>query len=423
MTLRWMKISWIALLLAAPVTALAQDSTQPSRGQMLNPVAIVERIQQRVEQMRLSPMQSTRADSILNAAMEQAEELNQQIRDLPPDEKLQRVLAFREDLRSKLAEVMPRAFADSGPGFGGGQVLAQIQRIGQAMYQLNLSGDQAAQAKQLFVTLRTKLLALHPFRQTGPGVRAQVQALVQDFQSQLNGLLTPDQQQQFTQLMRHSAGNNNQPTGPPPPPLDATPSGNNPFVKDNSQAPDDSKDQQAQSEEPTDSTPPAPSDATLPDHIRLENLDYSVVDLMNFKNHILVLEFGSVTSPTFRDHIAAMDALAQKYAGDASFFIVYTKEAHPADGWDVPRNQDDQIAVRQPIDNLDRREIARKTQAYYQISIPILVDDDKDTASKAFNGFPNATVVIGRDGKVIARQQWNDPTDLGQIIERAIGGK
>jgi len=43
-----------------------------------------------------------------------------------------------------------------------------------------------------------------------------------------------------------------------------------------------------------------------------------------------------------------------------------------------------------------------------------------DAASNAYGGFPNATVIIGRDGSIVARQQWTDPSGLPRLIDAAV---
>jgi hypothetical protein len=54
------------------------------------------------------------------------------------------------------------------------------------------------------------------------------------------------------------------------------------------------------------------------------------------------------------------------------------------------------------------------------ITLPIGVDGMDDAVSKAYGGFPNATVVIGRDGRIAGRQQWTDPSGLPRLIEAAL---
>jgi len=78
--------------------------------------------------------------------------------------------------------------------------------------------------------------------------------------------------------------------------------------------------------------------------------------------------------------------------------------------------------VHQPTDIETRMDIAEKAKTYLHISIPLLVDDLEDTAAKAYNGAPNATVILA-GGNIVARQQWTDPSGLPRLIDDALGDK
>jgi hypothetical protein len=51
--------------------------------------------------------------------------------------------------------------------------------------------------------------------------------------------------------------------------------------------------------------------------------------------------------------------------------------------------------------------------------VPVALDDMNDTALTAYGGAVNGAVVIGRDGRVAARQRWFDPHTLRRHIEQA----
>ncbi|HUB24892.1 MAG TPA: deiodinase-like protein, partial [Tepidisphaeraceae bacterium] len=375
-------------------------ATQPTAAaeQGIDPVLQVLRLRAQVESASLPAGLSTRADSIFNAAIERAETLKSDIEDLPPAQRAERVSDFMSDLRHRLSDAMPGRFGQptTRPAGASGGPFAQIAgRMFNALRQLDLSADQRQQIRNLATSMRQQAADIRRRHQAGENVAGEALGLVAEFRSKLFEILTPQQQEQFRDLMRGS--NPAQASGPPPPPLDEPPDPNNPFLAS------------------SDSGVSAPP-------IRIDDIDYGVLDLSKLKNRVVVLEFGSATCPSFRDHVQEMDKLFNRYSNDVTFCIVYTREAHPSDGWDVQRNHDDQVDVRQTTTLLDRREMARKTREYFHIRIPIAVDDMNDSVSKAFNGFPNATVIIGHGGNIVGRQQWTDPSGLPRLIDLAISG-
>jgi tRNA(Arg) A34 adenosine deaminase TadA len=49
------------------------------------------------------------------------------------------------------------------------------------------------------------------------------------------------------------------------------------------------------------------------------------------------------------------------------------------------------------------------------------VDSMTDEIAGAYGGMPNGAVVIGKDGKIISREQWTNPDSLRRAIDHAWG--
>jgi len=371
----------------------ADDTTQPviSPQNSGDPMFMVRSLRAKIETLSLDGQKRTRVESILNTAADRAEELKLRIRALSPDEKTQRVAIFVREIRRRLAALLPDVFvADTRPSGDAGPIAQIFPRFAAALRQLDLSPDQRLKLADLAASIREQAAAIRQRRQAGQDVSADLRSMQADFRGKLTTILTANQQTKLRDFLRQPAAP--QATGPAPPPLDIPPDAHNPFTG-----------------------PPAPS-------IRLTQTDLNVVDLSKFKNRVVVLEFGSVSCPSFRDHVPEMEKLYKHYSERVSFFVIYTREAHPSDGWNVSRNEDDQIDVHQPTDLPTRMDIADKAKAYLHVSIPLLVDDMEDTAAKAYNGAPNATVILA-GGNIVARQQWTDPSGLPRLIDDALGDK
>jgi hypothetical protein len=132
-----------------------------------------------------------------------------------------------------------------------------------------------------------------------------------------------------------------------------------------------------------------------------------------------VLVFGSYSSPSFRQRAPQLQVLSQGESSRASLLIIYTKEAHPKDGWQVERNRDDKIAIPAHADMQSRIAQAKQAREALKLSIPIAVDDMDNSVATAYGAGENAAQVIGRDGTILARETWADPFALKRAIDAA----
>jgi len=62
-----------------------------------------------------------------------------------------------------------------------------------------------------------------------------------------------------------------------------------------------------------------------------------------------------------------------------------------------------------------------RAQQILHITLPMAVDSMTDQIAGAYGGMPNGAVVIGKDGKIVAREQWTNPDSLRRAIDRADG--
>jgi hypothetical protein len=132
-----------------------------------------------------------------------------------------------------------------------------------------------------------------------------------------------------------------------------------------------------------------------------------------------VLEFGSLSCPVFRDNVKAMEKLHATMGNRAWMMMVYTRENFPGGDSAVQRNIDDGISVAQPA-NMDAKIArAQETREKLNITLPVAVDSTDDLMTHAYGGFPNGAVVVGLDGRIVAREQWTNADSLRRAIEQA----
>ena len=107
-----------------------------------------------------------------------------------------------------------------------------------------------------------------------------------------------------------------------------------------------------------------------------------------------------------------------------AFFVVYIREAHPSDAWQVPNNLKDDVVYASPENSRERVDLANVCVKKLGIDIPALVDNFDDATDTAYSGWPDRLYLIDRDGKVAYKSRPGPfgfkPTELEQAITDAV---
>lgn len=106
-----------------------------------------------------------------------------------------------------------------------------------------------------------------------------------------------------------------------------------------------------------------------------------------------------------------------------AFFVVYIKEAHPEDGWVLSSNRGQGIAVRDPVSDDERSQVATVCSLQLEIRMPVLLDAVTNRVARAYGAWPDRLYLIGRDGRV-AWQGGPGPAGFkADELEGAIGNE
>lgn len=92
----------------------------------------------------------------------------------------------------------------------------------------------------------------------------------------------------------------------------------------------------------------------------------------------------------------SLESIYAAHRSRAEFFVVYIREAHPTDGWQIDGN----VPLAEPRTQDERNSAATACRAALSLSMPILVDDMEDTANRAYAAWPERLYVIGVDGRI-----------------------
>ena len=135
-----------------------------------------------------------------------------------------------------------------------------------------------------------------------------------------------------------------------------------------------------------------------------ETVDGRQVRLSDYRDRLVVLETGSYSCPMYVGNIMGMDQLARRYP-EVKFLVLYVREAHPGSKVSAHRSMEDKAAL------------ARQVVSEEDEGREILVDDLEGSTHRAYGNLPDMVYLIGEDGTILLREQWNDP----EIVEKALG--
>lgn len=83
--------------------------------------------------------------------------------------------------------------------------------------------------------------------------------------------------------------------------------------------------------------------------------------------------------------------------------VVYIREAHPTDGWQVEDNDREQVYYPQPTTADERTEVAAACALRLELSIPTLIDDMQNSTDLKYYALPDRLYLIDRDGRIAYR--------------------
>lgn len=80
--------------------------------------------------------------------------------------------------------------------------------------------------------------------------------------------------------------------------------------------------------------------------------------------------------------------------------MIYIREAHPSDAWQMAVNIRQNVVFASPKSLDERSDVGSACVRNLGIEMPALVDDMNDTVETAYTGWPDRLYVIDRDGGI-----------------------
>jgi hypothetical protein len=98
--------------------------------------------------------------------------------------------------------------------------------------------------------------------------------------------------------------------------------------------------------------------------------------------------------------VGSLERIYDQFKDRAEFFMVYIREAHPTDGWQVPQNERQGVLVKDPKTLDERNKVAAQACSMLKIKLPCLVDGMDDAVNRSYGAWPDRIYVVDKDGKI-----------------------
>ncbi|HEY0007703.1 MAG TPA: deiodinase-like protein [Tepidisphaeraceae bacterium] len=411
-----------------------RDGRRPDRQGPARPQEAITRLQRAVDQLDLSAEQKEKLQAVREEAREKLQDMREEVRDLSPEERRTRVAETLKEIResseavltpeqrTKLKTLLAAEGPATRPARGQGPM---VDRLRDALNEADLTDEQKPKVDAI---LDAAAKAFAKLREEAEGnmasLREQGRELAEETRSKLAEVLTSEQRKALREAMRPDRG------GPGEGPRGGDPDGERP--RDKRPPPPDAPEPGAANEQQQNnaasakagvvsSTGPAVLTIGAPaPSFSLRRIDGKNVTLQSLAGRPAVIVFGSLTSATFRSKIAGFDTLKRDYRAQASVLMIYTREAHAADEWNVERNRDQQINIAAPATLEERTELAKRMRESLNVTLDVLVDDVDNAVSTAYNAWPNGCVVLDANGNAVAHQKWADADGVKVILDRVL---
>lgn len=123
--------------------------------------------------------------------------------------------------------------------------------------------------------------------------------------------------------------------------------------------------------------------------------------------------------------MAEIEKLREEYGRLAEFVIVYIKEAHPENEWQMDSNRDGQVVYEQPKTFEERLGLAKTFVDRMEVKTPALVDDIRNTGLACYAAWPERIYVIDTDGRIAYKGGvgpfYFKPEELAEFLRTKLG--
>jgi Iodothyronine deiodinase len=119
--------------------------------------------------------------------------------------------------------------------------------------------------------------------------------------------------------------------------------------------------------------------------------------------------------------LAEIEKIREDFKDRIELVLVYIKEAHPEDEWQMDSNVESEVVFDQPQTFEARLDLARTFVDRMDVETETLVDDIRNTAMACYAAWPERIYVIDRSGRIAYKGGMGpfrfEPEELREFLE------
>jgi len=116
--------------------------------------------------------------------------------------------------------------------------------------------------------------------------------------------------------------------------------------------------------------------------------------------------------------------MAAKYRKQVQFLLVYIREAHPTDGWQVPRNEQEKVLLETAKSIEQKQDHATACVRKLDIKFTTVIDGMDNKTELSYTAWPDRLYLVGRDGNIAFKSGPGPggfrPPDLEAAIQKEL---
>jgi hypothetical protein len=119
--------------------------------------------------------------------------------------------------------------------------------------------------------------------------------------------------------------------------------------------------------------------------------------------------------------LAEVEQIRKDFQDQVELVLVYIKEAHPGDEWQMDSNVESEVVFNQPKSFQARVDLARTFMDRMKVETETFVDDIRNTALACYAAWPERIYVIDPDGRIVYKGGMGPfyfkPDELREFLE------
>ena len=119
--------------------------------------------------------------------------------------------------------------------------------------------------------------------------------------------------------------------------------------------------------------------------------------------------------------MAEIEKIRKDFEDRVELALVYIKEAHPGDEWQMDSNVESDVVFDQPKTFEARTDLARTFVDRMEVETETFVDDIRNTAMACYAAWPERIYVIDREGRILYKGGvgpfYFKPEELREFLE------